>query len=98
MTKFTGAGGIHNSADGTIVFGVLVFGFVDRFDDVWVFGGVFADDVGSVVGGGIIVDYGFEFEVRFLHDKAFQTLANVRLMVVGNATDAHHGSISIHFL
>ena len=42
------------------------------------------------------MDYGFKFEVCLLHDKTFQTLPDVWLMVVGNAADAHHGGISIH--
>lgn len=44
------------------------------------------------------MDYGFKFEVCLLHDKAFQTLADVWLMVVGNAANAHHRGISIHCL
>ncbi len=98
MTKFTGTGIIQDAAEGAIVFGVLVFGLVDGLDDVWIFGGVFADDVSGVIRGGIVMDYSFKFEIRFLHDKALQTLANVRLMVVSKSFDAHHGGTSIHYL
>ncbi len=49
-----------------------------------------------MVSGSIVMDYGFKFEVCLLHDKAFQTLSDVRLMVVGSAANAHHRGISIH--
>lgn len=51
-----------------------------------------------MVSGSIVMDYGFKFEVCFLHDKAFQTLANIRLVVVSDKADAHQGDISIHCL
>ena len=80
-------GSIHYLGEGAVFFRVLVLGFVDGMDDVGVLGSILADDVGGVVGGGIIVDDSHEREVGLLHDKTFETFTKIGLVVVDEAVD-----------
>ena len=78
---------IHYLTQGAICFSPLVLGFVDGMDDVGVLGGILADDVGRVVGGGIIVDDSHERKIGLLHDKAFETVTKIGLVVEDEAVD-----------
>ena len=80
-------GVVHYLGEGAVFFRVLVLGFVDGMDDVGVLGGILTDDVGGVVGGGIIVDDSHEREVGLLHDKTFEAITKIGLVVVDEAFD-----------
>ena len=80
-------GGVHYLAQGAICLSPLVLGFVDGMDDVGVLGGILTDDVGGMVGGGIIVDDSHEREVGLLHDKTFEAITQIGFVVVNEAVD-----------
>ena len=82
-------GAVHHARHRAVSFGVLVFGLVKGLDDVGVAGGVFADDVGGAVGRGVVVDDGHEREVGLLHHEPFEGVADIGLVVVGDAADGH---------
>lgn len=44
------------------------------------------------------MDYRLESKVCLLHDKTFQALSNIRLVIVSDAVDAHHRRLGIHCL
>jgi len=52
---------------------------------------VFPDDVGGMVRGRIVVDDDLDREVGFLHQKTFQAISNVWLLVVGDRNDRDQG-------
>ena len=79
-------GVVHYLGEGAF-FRVLVLGFVDGMNDVGVLGGILTDDVGGVVSGSIIVDDSHEREVGLLHDKTFEALTKIGLVVVDEAFD-----------
>ena len=89
-------GGVHYLAQGAISLSPLVLCFVDGMDDVWVLGGILADDVGGVVGGGIIMYNSHKRKIRLLHDKAFETFTKIGLVVVDEALDGDFYIISFH--
>ena len=80
---------IHHYRHRAVSFGVLVLGFVDGLDDVGVFGGVFADDVGGAVGGSVVMDDGHEREVGLLHHESFERVADIGLVIVGDTADCY---------
>lgn len=67
--------------------GILILRLVDRSDDLRILRFVLADDVGGIVGRGVIVNQDLKREFRLLHDKSFQTIANIRTVIVSYAAD-----------
>lgn len=67
--------------------GILVLGLEYRLDDVGISLGILADYRCRAVGGGVVVDDGLEAEAGALHHEAFQTVADIGLVVVCQTAD-----------
>jgi len=57
---------------------------------------VFTDDICGLVGTGIIVNDCYELEVRLLHYKTVQTIADIWLVIVCKAMNSYKYIVIIH--
>ena len=91
-------GGIEHLQTQVLALGVEVHVLVKGADQPGIAGGIVLQDGTRAVRGGVVVDQNLHGKIHALHQKAFQRVAQVGLMVIGQAADRYkdfpiHGSL-----
>ena len=87
-----GYGCVHHPSERTMGLAVQVLRFVDRVYEVGIFFGIHPNDIGGLVGRGIVMHHHHKREIGLLHYKSLKTVPQVGRMVINQTINCKNWS------